>query len=454
MLPEKKRFCLPDWPICMAILAAVCLVVSLVRFYAGNLCGLLFTTILAPLSLCGVGLLVFRTNLFRQRSFQLLLAVFAVFFLSIVLNEKFYGTLLQNRSYFDALVIYVFVCFPLGFILSEKARGKALHVLIGLSVGIIAVFCLVGIVAAASGAYLTNSFTDYGIGISPDPADAGAYQRLAVLCYPNAVGMMSCIALLLALYEALTTKKRFCRALYIVAGCICYIALALTVSRASMFAASLGLGLYAFRFAMLHLPKKWRWCRTIAAILLAALVLAVGYFGFRPVAAGVNQMAAGVSSSAITEVAERPVSNDIGNLTGRTTLWRAALQSMLDTPRLFLLGVSPCAVGQQTAPYLASYGIWYQELHNSYIQILYSCGLPCLLLFAVFLFLLVWQSGKGFFSQSVAMYADGYLPIPLVAILAIAVLETFLLIYQDLYFANLWMFILAGYIFGGKVGQK
>ena len=91
--------------------------------------------------------------------------------------------------------------------------------------------------------------------------------------------------------------------------------------------------------------------------------------------------------------------------------------------------------------------IWVQEVHSSFVQMLISCGVLCPVLFIVFVALLAVRGARTFLAAPAKGEPDARFLVPaLVAVLISACMESFLLLYPQLHFSNLWFFLLAGYV--------
>ena len=442
------------WQRWLALLALLCLLVSLGRFFATNMGTLMSVMVLFPLSAAFAALVLKETRLYRQPEFILLLAFAAAVLISSAVSEKLYGTFVANRNYLGTLATSLFVCYALCFALPKETRARTLHAFIGVSTAVVAAACLLGVILAARGDYLVPRFMpEYGIGLCPPEVGMGADWRLVVFTHPNTVGMVCEIVLLLCAYRIITLRNTLGRVLYGVAAAICFAALALAASRTSSLALSAGLAMVAFRLLWGKLKDRKPAARWLACI-AAAAVTAVACFVLLDLLCGalLSLSPEGSSLAAAETAAERVIADETGAFSGRTRLWSGVLACMQDTPYLFAVGTSPVQVGQVIAPYTP---IWVQEVHSSLVQMLISCGIPCLLLFAAFTVLLAVKGVRVFFAAPRAGAFDaGWLVPVLVAVLISASMETFLALYPQLHFANLWFFLAAGYVVCAANEQK
>ena len=209
----------PEWRRLLALLAALCLLTSLGRYFAGNFGNLLTTMALLPAACMFTGIVCMDRGIRRQPEFWLLLAVFALTFLCSALNEKFYGVFTENRSYLGTLLASIFVCFGLFTVLPDKRRARVLHLLTGVCAAVVTLVCLWGLILAARGVYYMPRFSpEYGIGLCPPAVGMGADFRLVTFAHPNTVGMICEIVLLLCVYRVITARGGIVRTLYAIAA--------------------------------------------------------------------------------------------------------------------------------------------------------------------------------------------------------------------------------------------
>lgn len=460
MQPELKSDRRPGWQVLLALLAGLCVVVSLSIYYLSNLSGLVYQMLIAPLAFMGAGLVLFASDACRHGAGKLLMGVFLWVFLSIVLNEKFYGSMLDNRSYIDSLAIQLFVCFPLGYVLAGGQRQRFLTGLMRLSIFLVACACIIGLYAAFTGQYWEPwANMNYGIGIYPKMDGDGSLHRLTILCHSNSVGIIAGLTLLISLYRVIVSRHFIEKLLCGLAGVCLYLAVALSVSRTAMLAVSAGAGLFALRWMLIKLKGVKKRAAVSLSILGAAAVILVCFFLFTPVTRISNSIISSApsdyspASSQQTDSASAPAEEesaimqrpmiDPGLFSGRPYIWKTAISTFGSNPRLWLFGYSPSEVGNQVGPLI---NIWTTQMHSSFVQVLIASGLPALLAFLGFLVLLMISCLRQYFRLSAEDGGAGYLPAILFPICLFAFMESFLIIYPDPYFAGLWFFVLAGYL--------
>ena len=158
----------------------------------------------------------------------------------------------------------------------------------------------------------------------------------------------------------------------------------------------------------------------------------------------IRQPAASVQSDGQAyEAVDRPLEEDIGSFNGRTAIWKAAVTEMQKNKSILLLGTSPALAEQTIGQYEASQG---RNLHNSFLQMLFALGVPGLILMLAFLVSVFIASFRVVFSPAPLPLAERILPAALLAVLVLCCMESYLLLYPDVYFANVWFVLLSGYL--------
>ena len=155
-----------------------------------------------------------------------------------------------------------------------------------------------------------------------------------------------------------------------------------------------------------------------------------------PSAAPANQPATGFA-------VDRPIKGDIGTLNGRTNIWQAALTEIGRDKSILMYGTSAGFAEQVIGQYEVAQG---RNLHNSFLQMLFALGVPGLILMLAFLFISLLVSARVFFAPALLGGAERVLPVALVAVLLLSSMESFLLLYPNAYFANVWFVFLSGFL--------
>ena len=454
---------------------------------------LFFIIILAPLAYFSGGITFFATDTKKSPAFQILLAMLLWAFFSAVMNERRGESLLANQAELNALAMLTFACFPAGNLAARGNMQVFLKWAAIVTVAFITLTDAAALVMAILGKYVMLPFnSNYGLGIMP------GYQRLAALCYPNSIGMIGMICIVLAVYLFLKTKRAVWRILCVLSVLIINAAIALANARTSEAALALVFGLIAFTLVYGALAKKSVLIRWLAAA-FAALILAVVSFslnslfvrGFNTISSvyatvsaqaaaapsfsetcstpSTSDTASGQSASSLNEASatnesastlpapsatpanqpatgfavDRPIKGDIGTLNGRTNIWQAALTEIGRDKSLLLYGTSAGFAEQVIGQYEVAQG---RNLHNSFLQMLFALGVPGLILMLAFLFVSLLVAARVFFAPALLGGAERIRPVALVAVLLLSSMESFLLLYPNAYFANVWFVFLSGFL--------
>lgn len=439
----------------LLLIASLALFTSLSKYVFVYYSYLLFSAILVPLAYLSGGISLFSPDERKSPAFQALIALFLWVFVSAVVNERRGESLLANQAELGAMAVLVFVCFPAGYLANRNIVQSFLKWAGIITVSAVTLTDAAAIAMALTGNYIMLPFNaQYGLGIMP------RYQRLAALCYPNSIGMIGMICVVLAIYLFLKTKRVLWRALYAASVFIISIAIALANARTSEIALAFTLGLIAFALAFRALLKRKALARWLIAV-LAAFCIAAASFGLNSlVLRGFNRITAPQAAqasvetqpsaettpatpAATTTAVDRPIGEDIASFNGRTAIWQAAFTEMYRDKSILLFGTSAGLAEEVIGQYEAAQG---RNLHNSFLQVLFALGIPGFALMLGFLLIVLIAAVRVFFAGEQPGDAERLLPAALAAILVLSCMESFLLLYPDAYFANFWFVFLSGVI--------
>ena len=265
--------------------------------------------------------------------------------------------------------------------------------------------------------------------------------RLCAGNHPNISACVFMVALLLGVW--LLVHKR-CRWLAVPVVLLCvgaYAGIALADSRTIMlqvccFAAGLVF------LAMLRLPRRAMWQKTIIGLIAGALCLVLVFFSFSWVKDGitclVNQLTAHAETVENQVVANRSLLDDLATMTGRTPIYQKLLHLVWERPRILLTGMLNSDIVQVIRETSGA-----EHAHNSFLQTLLNMGLPGLLMAVFFAARAVWVSLKLIFNQKAA-FADQILAVILLVFLVGTISEPYLFS-EYLTAANMPFFLIFGY---------
>lgn len=484
----------PTYTHVMLFIVALAFTAALSQYAFMYYSKLLFIMILAPLAYFSGGIVLFTTDTKKNPAFQILVVLLLWAFLSAVMNERRGESLLANQAELNALAVLAFVCFPAGYLAERSSVQTFLKWAPIATIAFVTLTDAAAIVMALIGKYVMLPFnSNFGLGIMP------GYQRLAALCYPNSVGMIGMICVVLAVYLFLKAKRVIWRALCVLSILIIHIAVALANARTSEAALAFVFGLIAFSLVNVVLAKRsalLRWlAATLAVILFGAASFGLNVLivrGFNAItsmrasvaalptpaqssdepisspsmndavsyeqpASNANEASAAnepVSSQpapvatppaqpAVGFAVDRPIQGDIGTLNGRTAIWQAALTEIGRDKSILLFGTSAGLAEQVIGQYPVSQG---RNLHNSFLQMLFALGVPGLILMLAFLAITLVAAAHVFFAPLQSVGAERLLPVALIAVLLLSCMESFLLLYPYAYFANVWFVFLSGFL--------
>ena len=419
--------------ILLALLGIALLGCSFLRYCSPNYYSAFLYMYIFPIGILAGGCLIRNGELYREKSFLILGLFYLWYLIAVFLNEKIVHSPGENWKFVLVAAVQVFLLFPIGFISARKKRGQNAFLYAWISVGIITVLSAWGIYQCLCGRTFMPAFENrYGIGIF--------VGRLAILANPNPTGLVCCISAVLAGFLFCTQKSRSMRILAAVCGVICYTATALTASKTALLAVGAGLGGITFRRCYLAEYQKKQQKRILRPLLLAVAVASACFLMYKPIV-----QIAGMNTHAL---ADRAYLDSENPLTGRSDIWKIGLEQMNATARSWLIGFSPNRIGEQIGEKVFQVQkFWTNELHNSYLQVLMSCGLPGLLLLFVFLASVLKSC------LSAMMHGDGeewsgYLAGIVFAVMTMAIAETFFFSYDQMHFVNFWFFASAGTLCG------
>ena len=289
------------------------------------------------------------------------------------------------------------LCYPLALIASKERRAKTFRLLAWLWV--VPVFCttVIAIALVLSGTVLYRA----------DGAALGLVsRRLNFLADPNMYGMLCCMGLSLVFYLLLGKQRPIIRALLVLMALCLFAALSLTDCRS----AKIALLIVGFFFAALAiwqlLHKKRNLFRLLIACLAGAAFCAALFFGYRGVTAGTNALislprisqntASETNASNASDGAEpapptpnAPTANvrdfsNVSSLRLRFDIWIYALGQVPENWDVLLRGATPALVHRM----FIDPETGYNHLHNAYLSVLLSYGIPGFLIMAAFLIFL------------------------------------------------------------------
>lgn len=260
----------------------------------------------------------------------------------------------------------------------------------------------------------------------------------------NIAGSWEMTFFLLCCFMAIQSKSRAWKCVYIASTLIHFIALMLTNSRASIYAAWPGfvalMGILAFlKTNKFKTPKRLLWA------LAAAAVAAAAYYLLRK---GVYALYGTCIQQQYT--GERKFFDYYGTLfTGRETIWKYTIKGLFSDPYITIFGVSPKSTRDLFVQ--ASNGALSDSYtHNQFLEVAAAMGLPGLALFLSWGSFIARDTWKMYFTEK-RWTILLCLPVIFVALLAANMMEAHLLFCEHM--NGYVFFLLGGMIYGAMNGE-
>lgn len=206
---------------------------------------------------------------------------------------------------------------------------------------------------------------------------AGAYrQRIEIFMHSNGTGQYAVMSILFSLYSVMSRRSRAARAFFMLCMVVNLMVLAHVQSRTGTIALGFSLGMIAFRQVWLCPRLK----RAVVRFAAAAAALAVVTLA---AAEGVSWIYRAdvslVTGNEVRSVESRTDGEERFDVTGngRGLIWGSALKYLADHPQNLAFGMGENRMSEisEEYPRLEKFG----SLHNSFLEVLVSCGLPTLI---------------------------------------------------------------------------
>ncbi len=429
-----------------------------------------------PVSLVLLTQLYFGLRFTRHREIRFLLIYLAWMCLTVVLNRS-RAHLIEAYPWFMCIITVLFLCFSLPYAFDQKTASR---IMTALAVATVIAVSFLSIVS------LLSVYTKWFAHLFPSFAEGIEFSggRLRIDNHPNRSAPAQAVAVILIGYLLARSQKPWHRVAWVLCGVLCYIPLALTVSRTGIIGAGLAIGFEVYLVLREALKPRMKAVLRVALGVLAACVTVVAVFEgaelvgrannvylARVEAAAVQQAALAAptttpeesavapsataqpagntsASSAVAsnEVVARDLS-DADSFNGRTDIWRGVLKGVLKNPKILVFGTGPAVASEVMSPYFpvdSPIGLF----HNSLVAVLVSFGVVGLLLTLAFLALVAVSAVKLSFGARYreVPLAMRLLPAVLLFTFAEGMMEDFLFAYESLNVSWVWFMIAAGFV--------
>lgn len=425
-----------------------------------------------PVSLVLLTQLYFGLRFTKHQEIRFLFIYLAWMCLTAVLNRS-RAHLIEAYPWFMCIITVLFLCFSLPYAFDQKTASRIMTALAVTTVVSVVFLSIVSLLSVYT-KWFAPMFPSFSEGMLFDEG------RLRIDNHPNRSAPAQAVAVILVGYLLVQSKKRWQRVVWVLCGVLCYIPLALTVSRTGIIGAGLAVGLEVYLVLRDALkPKMKAVLRVLVCVVAACISLVAIYKGSELVGRVNNVYLARVEAAAAQEAAfpapsaapqesaavpaaptaqpavPAPASNgvverdlsDAESFNGRTDIWRGVLGGLLQNPKILLIGTGPAVASEVMSPYFPPDSpIGY--FHNSLLAALVSFGVIGLLLTLVFLVLVAISAVKLSFGARYreAPLAMRLLPAVLLFTFAEGMMEDFLFAYESLNVSWVWFMIAAGFV--------
>lgn len=315
------------------------------------------------------------------------------------------------------IVLGLWMCLPCLAAASLADSKLRYRLLDAVSIVVTTAYTLIGLPCIYTG-ITGNTIYHPLTGVSMCELIGGRLYLFYINC--NSVSGWYFMMLLLLFYLFFRSKKLWQRLLLALEMLICYTCLALTYGRGGMLAFAVGMGMLAAALGLKHLPLKKHWHRLCAVLLLVCAVSPLAYKSFQLGTGAISAVSNSIyaqhqqespeekSEPAAQSNAEMLNSRGMGS-SGRTTLWIASLECVLEEPIRLLTGRSMPM--EETNAYIkehypqetARYGNRPNH-HNTYLELFQMFGLPGFLLMMAFFVLLTVKMIRLYFAPEAEIY--------------------------------------------------
>ena len=363
-------------------------------------------------------------------------------FLTRLFNTDWY---LQNEL--DLVISRVLCCvvLPAGLMLEEKERRVMLDIVIAVSGAFYFVTALMGLYACVFGVYFYIPPEHVVFGLD-DIGYGNSYVRIVAWQTTRTISAVwFYLAGCMMVYEFFNCKNKLWRIPICLALFVYHLAVAFTMTRSVMLAASVNAGMLAILLGMRYIRAENKILRTALIVALAAVSMLLCFKSYDWLRTGtaavydamdvqIERTSDQFMDPKFFEQGEtnfsdsRDMKETVSNGSNRFGVWAAAIPAIRDEPLRLLIGKYSSKVmdGPHRYQISAENGSFF-HMHNYLIQVLMLTGLVGFLLVLGFTLALVWRMLRLFFSQHPgATIAIKSLTLPVSGILVYGMLETIL----------------------------
>jgi len=334
-----------------------------------------------PVSLLLASQMYFNQRFTRHFEIKLLLAFFAWGLVTVVLNYS-RAPLTNSYYWFASISTVIFLCFSLPYAFEKADARRVLLLLAVVTFVAVVLYCaasLIAVFAKGVAAKAPSIFEDIFI----------TEGRLRIDDHPNRSAPAPALGVVLAGILLAGAKKGWQRVLVVLGAVVCFVPLALTVSRTAILGAGFAIGFEVFLVLRDALRGRLRAVLRWLICLAAAGVVVVAFYKGAALAAEVSSAALAQQTQTqaqdtaeLEEVITRDLS-DAESFNGRTDIWLGVWNGLMQNPKILLIGTGPTMTINAMLPYFPPTSAS-GPFHNSFFDVLVALGIPGILLLLVF----------------------------------------------------------------------
>lgn len=416
--------------------------------------------------ICVVAEMIFIfSRIFYAKSCNTAEKILVVYIVWLTVSRLICGdTSLSESSEYIILSTFCICLFGYGAALSAEQRRRVLTIF---SVGICAFYFIIGI--AGIYAALTRSMVKLPLDISVGIKAEGELRYLTIFGrHRNTTAQWFCLCACLAAYLFGVYKSRVFHITLATVIAVCYVMVALSLSRTTMITLSVALAMTVVIYIDRKLLGKGNRARVLAAVLAVVLIVPLSYKGYGVVGSIAENLSAKIvlakgsggdhSAGTIVDVygentqelkdgdvlfSETRDADNVKELGGRGLVWKSAISLLFMEPERLLHGSLDNEYMTMVNAFISATdpAAIVVNTHNFFLETLMLTGLPGLLLILAFSFILVCRMLRIFFDTGVDSSIK-LLTLPLTTVLLKNMGEAMLLRYDDI--TNYFFFLVAG----------
>ena len=412
-------------------------------------------------TLIALGTLLSMKALFQRKEYKLA----ALFVIWYMLTRIMSGMFFLEKVQFNTIFLIAAMCIAFVYpSLVSKKNSVLVETIFGIVViGFFTAVAWLAIYAVVTKQVMQLQNATFTIELAKD-------RRLWIwFKHPNVTAGVYSICYLAVLYHLARQKKpQYLLVPAIVACASAYVMIALTVSRTAMILIAILTGVIIALWVNQLRLKVNRGLKIGIVILVAVISVGITYTGYSFVNTGIERLAGGevipsevlamepqpqqvhqMNSAEIEDdeqaqdelasmIATRPLEGKWGTLNGRTDIYMAVVKTLIENPKILLIGSEDRAFMPLVNLHLSQD---FAHTHNAFLQVLMTCGIVGLAIMVWLVFLFV-KKGIGLIFKRDFRLSDIILGMIPLLILTHALLEPFIFNNYDM--VNYLFFAYAG----------